>query len=127
YTTLFRSLSSGKVDSIAIEPEHVPAMLERLQEFADSDENENILIGRTVDYLSLVARFARRLLAQQRFVPALRQSSTGELDGSWQAWFADEQSSEDAGTLVSAMPPAVRSVEDARAHDPAGIFDDMTT
>lgn len=121
------ALSSVKVDSIAIEPEHVPALLERLQEFADSDENEKILIGRTVDYLSLVARFARRLLAQQRFVPALRQSSTGELDGSWQAWFADEQSSEDAGTLVSAMPPAVRSVEDARAHDPAGIFDDMTT
>jgi len=121
-------LRTVTVETIAVEPEHVPALLERIQEHAAETSGEDgLLIGRTVDYASLVARFARRLQAQQRFVPALRQSSTGDLDGSWQAWFADEQSAEDAGTLVSAMPPAVRSVVDSRSHDPAGIFDDMTT
>jgi len=121
------ALTNVTVDSVALDPKDVAGFLERLQEFADSEANEHLLVGRTLDYLSLVARFARRLLAQQRFVPALRQGATGELDGSWQAWFADESSAEDAGTLVAAMPPAVRSVVDSRSHDPAGIFDDMVT
>ncbi len=121
-------LRTVTAETIAVEPEFVPELLERIQEHAtEALGDDGVLIGRTVDYVSLVARFARRLQAQQRFVPALRQSSTGDLDGSWQAWFADEQSAEDAGTLVSAMPPAVRSVVDSRNHDPAGIFDDMTT
>ena len=121
-------LRTVTVETIAVEPEFVPAVLDRIQEHASETTGEDgLLIGRTVDYASLIARFARRLQAQQRFVPALRQSATGELDGSWQAWFADEQSAEDAGTLVSAMPPAVRSVVDSRNHDPAGIFDDMMT
>ncbi len=121
-------LRNVTLETVAIEPELVPALLEGIQEHAAETTGEDgLLLGRTVDYALLVARFARRLQAQQRFVPALRQGSTGELDGSWQAWFADEQSAEDAGTLVSAMPPAVRSVVDTRSHDPAGIFDDMMT
>lgn len=116
------------VETVVIDAAEAPFVLERIEEHASNTTGEDgLLIGRAVDYLSLVGRFARRLMAQQRFVPALRQSASGELDGSWQAWFADEQSAEDAAILVSAMPPAVRAVVDGREHDPSGIFDDMVT
>lgn len=115
-------------ESVVVDPEHAPFVLERIEEHASNTTGDDgLLIGRAVDYLSLVGRFSRRLMAQQRFVPALRQSASGELDGAWQAWFADEQSAEDATILIAAMPPAVRAVVDGREHDPAGIFDDMVT
>jgi len=114
------------IETIVIDPAEAPFVLERLEEHGRSADPDNtLLIGRAVDFMSLVGRFSRRLLAQQRFVPSLKQRSTGELDGSWYVWYADEQSAEDASTLISAMPPAVRAVVDGREHDPAGIFEDM--
>lgn len=116
------------VETLVVDAEQAPFVLERIEEHASNTSGEDgLLIGRAVDYLSLVGRFSRRLLAQHRFVPGLRQNASGELDGAWQAWFADEQSAEDASILVSAMPPAVRAVVDGREHDPASVFNDMVT
>jgi len=116
------------VETVIIDPEQAPFLLEKIEEHAaNTTGDDGLLIGRAVDYLSLVGRFSRKLLAQQRFVPGLRQNAAGELDGAWQAWFADEQSAEDASILVAAMPPAVRSVVDSKEHDAASVFNDMVT
>ncbi|MEM9662410.1 MAG: DEAD/DEAH box helicase [Planctomycetota bacterium] len=97
----------------------------RLLEWLCDAPPAGVSIDPSIEYLALVARFARRLIAQQRFVPGLRQMATGELRGAWQAWLADEATAEDAAALVAAMPSSVRAGVDVFEHDPASILDDM--
>ncbi|MEM9165571.1 MAG: DEAD/DEAH box helicase [Planctomycetota bacterium] len=115
-------LASVEVQAVRIEPDLVADCLERL---LDSASRLQLLNSPEIGYFAQVGRLTRRLLAHQRFVPALRQDASGDLTGSWQAWLADEQTAEDAASLVAAMPPAARAVEDALDHEPAAILDDM--
>ncbi|MEO1583061.1 MAG: DEAD/DEAH box helicase [Planctomycetota bacterium] len=113
----------ARVDVEAVSPSagDASALLERLIDAPPP----SVTVGPSIGYLAMVARFARRLVAQQRFVPGLRQMATGELRGAWQAWLADEATAEDAAALVAAMPSSVRAGVDAFEHDPAAILDDM--
>jgi SNF2 family DNA or RNA helicase len=114
-------LARVEVPSLVVKPGRAAALLDSIAD----DAPVGVTLGRGIEYLAMVGRFARRLLAQQRFVPGLRQQATGEVVGSWQAWLADEATSEDAGVLAAAMPPSVRAGIDAMEHDPAAVFDDM--
>jgi SNF2 family DNA or RNA helicase len=72
----------------------------------------------SLKYFAEVVRLARHLLCQQRFVPALTQTATGELTGIWTAWLSDEASAQRAAMLVGAMPPSARAVDDGYSQNP---------
>jgi hypothetical protein len=112
-----------RIDVEAVSPRSLDAG--RLLEWLCDSPPEGASIDPGIEFLAMGSRFARRLIAQQRFVPGLRQMATGELRGAWQAWLADEATAEDAAALVSAMPGAVRAGVDAFEHDPGAILDDM--
>jgi superfamily II DNA or RNA helicase len=87
----------------------------------------NVLIDSTIRFYAAASRFARALLAQQRFVPMLRQISGGELRGSWQPWPTDDVQSLRVDQLLKGMPPAARAAVNALDHQPWPVLDDFLT
>ncbi|HRJ50602.1 MAG TPA: SNF2 helicase-associated domain-containing protein, partial [Phycisphaerales bacterium] len=115
------------VNTVRLDPIDITEALERLIE-ADSQASGSFdaaSLGPGIEYFATAGRLARHLLAQQRFVPMLRQRSGGELLGVWQPWTADESTSRKRDVLIRSMPAAVRAVQDEFAHDAAAIFDDF--
>ncbi|MFA6045781.1 MAG: DEAD/DEAH box helicase [Phycisphaerales bacterium] len=80
------------------------------------------LVGPSLEFFALLARFARHLLAQQRFVPLLVQRD-GELCGAWEPWVSDAASADRLRRIVGAMPPAARCVVDEARHDAWAVCD----
>mgnify|MGYP001794584808 CR=1 FL=1 len=105
-------LGTVEAPAVTIHAAAAGAALERILDFDD----DRITPGPGVEYFALVGRMARWLLAQQRFVPMLRQSATGELRGSWRPWLSDERTAELTRALVAAMPPAARAAKDKLEH-----------
>ena len=100
--------------------------LEKQSRGEDVDKShERIAIGSDLEYWMLTARFAQHVIAQQRFVPMLVQTLTGELKGGWRPWLSDEAMAGKATLLISAMPAAARSVVDALEHDAWSITEDF--
>lgn len=98
----------------------VPASLasEVLSSLTDSaDDAAAQRLGGSVLFFAEAARFVRFLLAQQRFVPALSQSVTGELSGAWTLWMSDEANAERASQLLAGMPASARAGVDALNHE----------
>lgn len=116
------SLRRVRIEAIAIDAAHAPALLELLDDQRHSGER---LTEQSVEYFVLASRFARRLLAQQRFVPGLMQDATGDLQGIWQPWLADEQTAEEAAILASAMPPSVRASVENTEHASRAVLGDF--
>ncbi|MGP1272320.1 MAG: DEAD/DEAH box helicase [Phycisphaerales bacterium] len=115
-------LVTARVPSVRVDPLRTPEVLDRLDGGAVPDD---LIVGSEIVYLAQVARFAVKLLAQQRFVPSLRQTAAGELTAVWHPWLADEQTADEVAMLAAAMPPAVRAVAGAFEHQPAALLDDM--
>ncbi|HYE63472.1 MAG TPA: DEAD/DEAH box helicase [Phycisphaerales bacterium] len=117
--------------ALAIKPEHAAsALLAISDQLADEAElatngDRRYSAGATLDYFAQAARLSRYLLSQQRFVPALLQTSTGELDAQWEAWVSDEATAQRVQRLVAAMPPAARAVPDRFRHEPWAITEDF--
>jgi hypothetical protein len=82
-----------------------------------------ITAGSTVRFYMSAARLAKFLLAQQRFVPALRQEANGDLRGQWQPWVSDEKTAQRVALLMAAMPPAARAAVDELDHKPWPIVE----
>jgi len=103
------------------------SLADRITEEAHLSTNGNraLVAGSSVEYFAQTARLALHLLSQQRFVPALLQTSTGELEAQWEAWVSDEASSSRVARLVAAMPPAARAVPDRFRHEPWPITEDF--
>jgi len=118
------SLATWGVPTLAIDPDRVAQVFERLYE-AGADEESPWSLGAGVRYFAAAARLARHLLAQQRFVPMLRQDGGGKLTGSWHPWLADERTAGLVGELVGAMPAAARASEDEFEHDGWQITEDF--
>lgn len=111
------------VPALRIDAWRAPDVLESLLELARHAEDgaawggRAVSMGPGVEFYALVTRLARHLLAQQRFVPMLRQSASGELSGAWYPWVADEATAQRVRLLVGAMPAAARCAVDDRQHD----------
>jgi SNF2 family DNA or RNA helicase len=127
------SLASFDVPTRTLEPgqalELLPLLADALAEQADTDgpgtdDDATVRASGDLEYWALAARFARFILAQQRFVPMLVQVVTGELRGAWRPWLSDEALAKRATLLVSAMPTIARSPEDAHDHDAWAITED---
>jgi len=114
-------LASFEAPSVRIAPGAVLRVLEALTKSRETPASSSL------EYFSIAGRFARRLLAQQRFVPTLLQDGAGEVEGAWMPWLADERSARDASVLAAAMPPAARAVADAFEHSPGPILESFLT
>ncbi len=94
----------------------------------DADRGPNAMVPAAgLEYFAQTARLAKHLMSQQRFVPALLQTSSGELDAQWQPWVSDEASASRVARLVAAMPPIARAAADSLRHEPWGVTDSFLT
>ncbi len=102
----------------------VSQVLERLIERADRDDDSvslvepstggvavqtQVLAGSSVRAFALVARVARHLLAQQRFVPMIMHDPGGAMSASWRPWLGDDQQAERVQLLARSLPPVARA------------------
>lgn len=130
--TISPSLARVQVPTIRIAAVDAPALLDALEDFVDSDDEEpanerasRLILAESARFFAAAARLARHLLAQQRFVPMLAREASGSLRGVWQPWLGDAAAAERLARLLSAMPPAARSAIDGFNHEGAAIVDDF--
>ncbi len=119
-----------RAPALAIGPAQAGAALERLADAeleGAADGNGAVTLGSSVEFFAQAARLGRQLMAQQRFMPSLRQEADGSLRGSWQPWLADEASAARASALLASMPPAARAGAGALDHEPWATLDDFIT
>lgn len=119
-------LARFAVQTLRIQPAAAAATLDVLEALdeADAAGADDLRPGPTVGFFAAAARFTRHLLAQQRFVPSLRQEVSGQVRGLWQVWAADEPSLERVRLLLAAMPPAARAVDDDAGGHPWAVLQD---
>lgn len=96
------------------------ATLERL-------DDPSVIAGSSIAFFASALRFALHLLAQQRFVPSLRQDPGGGLHGLWMPWLADEAVAARAAALLHSMPPSVRAPVDEHDHHPWAVLESFLT
>ncbi|MCC6660975.1 MAG: DEAD/DEAH box helicase [Phycisphaerales bacterium] len=109
-----------RVPTLALPPPHAAAILGDLT--APRDSANGVSLGSSVEFYAAAARLGRHLLAQQRFIPALKQDSAGELRGLWQPWLSDERTAARAAALLATMPPVARAAVDEHGHQPWPIL-----
>ncbi len=107
-----------RVPCLAVEAGRCAELLDRISERPES-EPAAFQTGSSVEFFAAAARFARHLVAQERFVPALEQSAGGGVRACWQPWMSDEATARRVAGLVRAMPPIARSGVGRFGHDPA--------
>ncbi len=105
----------------------IDRVVEVLTALADDDalRASDVVLADSVEFFAEAARLVRYLLAQQRFVPALRQRATGDVDGAWMPWVSDESNAQRVSKLVAAMPPSARCAVDRFNHEPWPIVEDF--
>ncbi len=118
------------VPTLQIEAPDVIPVLEALdgafgESALDLNPHAPVNLGASAAFFASAARFARWLLVQQRFVPAIVQELTGGVRGLWQPWLADDAIAQRAGKLLAGMPPAARAVVDAAGHEPWPMIEDF--
>ncbi len=124
-----KTLGRFTVTTLQVDPIRAPAVLEALidAELRAGGGDSDVILGPTIDFFATAGRLAVYLLAQQRFVPMLRQRAGGELLGVWQPWTADESTSHKRDVLIRSMPASARAAEDGFSHDAAAIVDHYLT
>ena len=117
-------LEAWRVEALRVAPAQAWGVLAALEEAHDQADDADaaearsvVAFGPGVAYFALAARFVRRLLSEQRFVPTLLQTPDGSLTGSWMPWLTDAATSEQTRALVQAMPPCARAVVDDADHE----------
>ncbi|MFG0284441.1 MAG: SNF2-related protein [Phycisphaerales bacterium JB039] len=119
------ALAQLRVPAVRIGPDRAGAALERLIDAEAESEDSGLTLGASVKFFAQAARLGRQLMAQQRFVPSLRQGADGALRGSWQPWLADAASASRAAALLGAMPPVARAGAEALHYDAWATLDDF--
>jgi SNF2 family DNA or RNA helicase len=117
--------------TLAIEPRHAAALVLYLSEsltdraelagISDASGAGEVIAGASLLYFAQVARFARYLLVQQRFIPSVVQSASGEVRGAWQGWMSDEATAVRMESIVRSCPASARCCVDSFKHD-AGVL-----
>jgi SNF2 family DNA or RNA helicase len=120
-------LSRRGVAAVPIAHQQIVATLELLQSRGDLDLTGDLILGPSVDFFSAASLLAQHLLAQERFVPGLKQDMQGELHGIWQPWVSDPRTAERVSMLLASMPPIARAAIDELNHEPWGIVESFLT
>jgi SNF2 family DNA or RNA helicase len=119
------TLASFLTPSLRIAPVQIPALLEHLADLAERPLDQGgIRLGASLEFFAAVSRTALALIAEQRFVPVLRQSIEGVTTAGWQPWLSDGKATERVATLVASMPAAARAAVDRAGHRPWPIVED---
>jgi SNF2 family DNA or RNA helicase len=118
------------VAGLAIQPGSAHTLLERLLDLAQSDDLEDrqdapLRMASSIDFWAAAARLVQTLLAQQRFVPLIRQHVGGDLKGFWAPWFADQPTRERVAKLLESMPAVARCARDPFNNDAWPILEDF--
>lgn len=126
------SLAKWSVPALGIDALDAEGALEALEQFEEAQRTRNgeepalrVALGPSARWFAAASRFARCVLAEQRYVPTLVQESDGRLRGSWQPWLVDEPIASETAELVKSMPASARAVEDDLAHEPWAILEDF--
>lgn len=118
-------LAQTLVGSLVIGLTRVGDWLGEIEDAARDVPGEILTTDASVSFFAAADRLARRLLAQQRFVPMLCSDGQGRLTAAWSPWLGDERASAIAAELVLRMPPSARAGIDEFAHEPWPILDDF--
>jgi SNF2 family DNA or RNA helicase len=123
-------LAECEVSTVSIAPADAPDLLDSIESVYSDEAHEGLLhrpvvLADTVSFFAAASRLARHLLSQQRFVPVLKQESTGDLKGTWHPWMSDAASTTRVSSLAGAMPPAARAAIDEFDHKPWPILEDF--
>ena len=120
------SLQQWRVPTFSVAPGGAQDALEAIiARGAETVPDEpTVMVSESVRFFLTVAQIARRLLAEQRFLPNIVETDGGALCGSWRPWLADPATIEILAGLLKAMPPAARAADDAFAHDGWAILKD---
>lgn len=112
-------LSSWRVPTISVAASDALRALERLDESGARRTSHGAMthLGASARFYLLAAQVARKLVAEQRFVPNLIEDRLGEVRGMWRPWLSDESSTRLISDLLYAMPAAARAADDALSHD----------
>jgi SNF2 family DNA or RNA helicase len=127
--TLDLHAGAAKAVAFTVPTRMVPIdrVVEVLSALADDDalQASDVVLTDSVEFFAEAARLVRYLLVQQRFVPALRQRATGDMDGAWMPWVSDESNAQRVSKLVAAMPPSARCAVDRFNHEAWPIVEDF--
>lgn len=88
------------------------------------DTQHTLAIGPSIEFCMTLARLARSMVCQQRFVPMVMQRGGQAVEGSWRPWFGDEPASSRVVALAQAMPPIVRAGINSCDHDAWAVTDE---
>ncbi|MGP1347392.1 MAG: DEAD/DEAH box helicase [Phycisphaerales bacterium] len=127
-----------RVPTVAVHPARMGGALEAL---ADADEaasgegfesegdggDDRFVLADSARFWLEVSRLSAALLAEQRFVPGVRDERGQPLLGRWQPWISDESTAERVGLLLSSMPAIARAVADRFEHDGWSVVSDCLT
>ncbi|MEM1164764.1 MAG: DEAD/DEAH box helicase [Planctomycetota bacterium] len=87
--------------------------------------SHDLIAGAGLVFFVQAARFARSLVAEQRFVPAMLQRAGEPLRALWQPWLSDDATEERLSMLLGAMPTVARAVVDECEHDGVQVLQDF--
>ncbi len=118
------AIAHFRAPCVFISPVDMPPMVEWLIEEADRPSQGKLIIGPSIEYFAVAARLTLALLAEQRFVPVVRQGPDGRTIAGWQPWLSDGKAAERVSQLVAAMPGSARAAVDTNAHSPWAIVED---
>lgn len=124
-------LERYKVTAVSPSAEVMPQVLERLLDADVMDEHQDggvatqvrVVVGETIRYFATVARVARHLLAQQRFVPMLLHEPGGTMSAGWRPWLSDDHEAERVHKLARSMPPVGRASVVPNEQDALGVIE----
>ena len=113
-------MASFRVPTLALSARDAMALLQAIE-----GAGNGVLLGGSIEFYAQGATFVRSLLAQERFVPLLRQNMSGEISGVWYPWLSDEANARRASLLLGAMPLAARAAVDRLGHQAWAILEDF--
>ena len=119
-------LAAFDVPAVAIDS---PAALRFLlgASVGDGHLGDGLVAGHDLRFWREIALLAADLLADQRVVPSLVQEKTGRFRAVWQPWLADGAPAQRLVSILSAMPPSARAVEDEFRTQPWAIVEAALT
>ncbi len=124
------TLGEFDVETVAVEAGRAVELMDAVEGRFGDEAHEGLLhrpvvLADSVLWFASAARLARHLMAQQRFVPVLKQEATGELKGTWHPWMSDAGSAGRVAALAESMPGVARAVVDEFEHRPWLVLEDF--
>ncbi len=114
------TLESISVPAVRLDASAALAFLVAIEGFEGRD---GLVPGHELRFFGALGRFVTELAADQRVVPTLAQTTSGELRAAWRPWLLDGDAATKAAALVASMPAIARAVEECDRADGAALVE----